>query len=305
MIALKKIIDFLGSDIINVFGNIENVYIKYLRPTDTVDKDTLDWIGLAKQDRQQVAEQSKAYVILCDPSVTYSEIIKLQKKILIHVNNPKMAVAQVANQFLVSKPFVGINSSSFIHPEAKISSSVYIGPNCSIGNSSIGENTQIYPNVTIYDNVHIGNNVIIQAGAVIGTDGLGCERTKEGILIKFPHFGGVEIGNNVEIGANCQIAKGALSNTIIGNGCKVNGLCVIAHNCILGKNVWISFSTTIAGSTRIADNVTIYSNVVVREQLTIGTDVKIGMGSVVTKNIPSGETWIGNPAKKIEKKIEK
>jgi UDP-3-O-[3-hydroxymyristoyl] glucosamine N-acyltransferase len=299
-IAVQEIIYFLGSEIINVFGNIENVYIKYLRPVDTVDEDTLDWIGSSKPNKQQAAEQSNAYVILCDPSVEYSDIIKLRKKILIHVLNPKMAVARVANQFLLSKPLPGINSSSYIHPEAIISSSVYIGANCSIGNCFIGENTQVYPNVTIYDNVSIGNNVIIQAGAVIGTDGLGCERKEDGTLVKFSHIGGVVIGNNVEIGANCQVARGALSDTIIGNGTKINGLCFIAHNCVIGINVLFTGNTMIAGSAKIEDNATIYSGVIIREQRTIGKGATIGMGAVVTKDVPAYEVWIGNPAKRKE-----
>ena len=119
--------------------------------------------------------------------------------------------------------------------------------------------------------------------------------------MKFPHFGGVIIGNNVEIGANCQIAKGALSDTIIGDGCKINGLCFIAHNCILGKNVWITGDTMLAGSVKIEDDVTIFSKVMVREQVRIGKSAIVGMGSVVTKNIPANEIWLGVPAKKIEK----
>lgn len=130
---------------------------------------------------------------------------------------------------------------------------------------------------------------------------MGCDRKKDGILVKFPHFGGVEICDDVEIGANCQITRGSLSNTIIGSGSKINGLCFIAHNCILSKNVWITGDTMLAGSVTIEDNVTIYSKVIIREQRTIGEGSVIGMGAVVTKDVPPGETWVGNPAKKMEK----
>lgn len=300
-IALQKIIDLLDSDVIRVYGNIENICVKNLQPAESVDEDTLDWIGKLKHNKQQIAEETKAKAILCDTAVVYSDSIAAQSKVLIQVKNPKIALALVADEFFLTKPSPGVHPTSFIHPEAVIAPTVYIGPNCSIGKCCILDGTRIYPNVTIYDGVSVGKNVLIQAGAVIGTDGLGCERRDDGTLIKFSHLGGVTIGDNVEIGANCQIARGALSNTIIGHGCKINGLCFIAHNCILGENVWITGNSMLAGSVRVGANATIFSSVIVREQRVIGEGSTIGMGAVVTKDVPSGETWLGNPAKKVEK----
>ena len=106
------------------------------------------------------------------------------------------------------------------------------------------------------------------------------------------------IEDDVEIGANCQVAKGVLSDTIIGNGCKINGLSFIAHNCVLEENVWITGDTMLCGTTHVKKNSTIFSNVIVRDQTIIGENVTVGMGSVVTKNIPDGEVWFGAPAHK-------
>lgn len=301
MISLYEIIDFLGTDVVNFFGDLDKVSVKYLRPIESVDEDTLDWISHRRQNKQQNAETTKAKTIVCDPSVLYSETIRLAGKVLIQVDNPRMALSLIANRFFVHHPEPGVHSTSVVHPEASLAPSVYVGPNCSIGKCTVGEGSRIYANVTIYDNVDIGPNAVIQSGAVIGTDGLGCDRRADGTLVKFPHLGGVEIGDDVEIGANCQIARGALSNTIIGNGCKINGLSFIAHNCNLGENVWITGNTMLAGSVTVEDNVTIYSKVIIREQRTIGKSAVIGMGAVVVSDVPPGETWLGNPAKRHER----
>lgn len=297
-IPLQEIIDLLDSQVIQVFGNVENTYIQYLKPVESVDEYTLDWVNSTKKNKQAIAEGSKANVLLVDKDVLYNQNIRTQHKILIQVQSPRLCISMVAEEFFVSNFLSGFHSNATVDPQSKISSSCYISAGCVIGKSKIGDNTILHPNVTIYDNVVIGKNCIIHAGAVVGTDGLGCQRLEDGTLVKFPHLGGVEIGDNVEIGANSQIARGALSNTIIKNGVKMNGLCFIAHNCILEENVWITGNSMLAGSVMVKKNTTIFSSVIIREQRIIGSGVTIGMGSVVTKDIPDGETWFGNPANK-------
>src|SRR5690606_28672585 len=166
----------------------------------------------------------------------------------------------------------------------------------------IGDNNIIHSNVCIYDRTKIGNDNVIHSGAIICVDGLGCIRNDDGSLTEFPQLGGVIIGNNTYIGANTHIASGSLSDTIIEDGCKINGLCFIGSNNHLHENVWITGSAMLAGSVTVGKNTNIFSKVVVREWCTIGEGATVGMGSVVTKNIPAGETWVGNPARKLEKK---
>lgn len=300
-IKIKDLIDFLDDNLISVFGEVGEKTIDNLADAEHVDSGTLDWINTRKSNKQYLAETSKATCVLVDKTVEYTEAIKLQGKILIVVENPRSSMADVAWHFFVNKKEVGVHRSATIHPKAEIALSCSIGAGCVIGKATIGPNTVLMPNVVVYDDVTIGANCLIQAGAVIGTDGLGCSRDKEGRLHKFPHLGGVVIGNDVEIGANCQIARGALSDTIIEDGCKMNGLCFISHNCHLEKNVWITGNTMLCGSVHVGKNTTIYSGVTVRDQRTIGMCATIGMGAIVTKDVPEGETWIGNPAKKLEK----
>jgi UDP-3-O-[3-hydroxymyristoyl] glucosamine N-acyltransferase len=300
-VKLKDIVKYLKNEIVFVSGEVENICISDIANNENQRPDTIDWINTVRGKKQELTEKAISKVILCDESIIYSDNIKKSSKTLIHVKNPKMAFALIANKYFIKQYERNIHETVIIHKEAIIGKKVFIGSNCNIGKCIIGENTFIYPGVTILEGVKIGKNVVIQAGSIVGSDGLGCERKNDGTLIKFPHFGGVFIGDNVEIGANCVITKGALSDTTIKKGCKINAQCYIAHNCNIGKNVWISPQSGLAGSVVIEDNATIYSNVIVREKIMIGKGAVIGMGSVVTKNIPSGETWIGNPAKKLVK----
>lgn len=300
-IPVTRIIEFLGNQIKAVYGNPDKFRVSYLRDLPHVDEFTLDWINPARPEKQQMAETSKAKVIVANSEVSYTENLRHQNKVILVVKNPKLAVAKVGNEFFVERPQPGIHPTAVLHPDVKLGKNVFIGPHTSIGKCNIGNDVVIHAGVTLYDNVTIKNNVLIHAGSVIGTDGLGCEREKDGKLVKFPHFGGVIINDNVEIGANCQIAKGALSDTVIGKGTKINVGCFIAHNTILGINVWLSPRVNITGSVKIGNNVTIFSGAIIREQKRIGKDAVVGMGAVVTKDVPAGETWIGNPARKLNK----
>lgn len=297
-IPIVDIISFLGNDVIAVFGKYDDVFIKYLRDPKDVDLFTLDWVNSLKINKQEIAESSIAKVVLVDQNVLYSKSIQNQNKVLVQVNNPRLAISLIAQKFFVPKLIPGVHSTATIDPKAVVSCKAFIGAGSVLGKCTIGKDTVIHPNVTISDNVIIGENCIIHAGVVVGTDGLGCQRLVDGTLIKFPHLGGVHIGSNVEIGANSQIARGVLSNTIIGNGVKINGLCFIAHNCILEENVWMTGNSMLAGSVKVEKNVTIYSSVTIRDNCVIGNGSVIGMGSVVINNVPAGETWFGNPAKK-------
>ena len=301
-IAVEEIISFLDKDVITVKGSSKGRFIDNIPDVLHVVETSLDWVNSSKANKQEIAENSQARVLVVDDSVVYSSAMADKGKVLLVVKNPRQIMAEIATQFFVEKKAPGIHSSATISEDAVIDPSAHVGAGCVIGNAKIGANTVLMPNVVVYDHVKIGDNCLIQAGAVIGTDGLGCVRDEQGKLTKFPHLGGVIIGNDVEIGANCQIAKGAFSDTLIDNGCKINGLCFIAHNGHLEENVWITGDTMLCGSVHVKRNTTIFSNVIVREQRTIGEHVTVGMGSVVTKDIPDEETWIGAPAHKLEKK---
>lgn len=297
-IEISQLISFLGTELIRVEGDSSFAYIDNIPDPAHVEESSLDWINSSKAEKQQIAESSKAKVLVVDPEVRYSEVMKEENKTLLVVSKPRVSMAKIATHFYIERKKPGIHPSAIVDNDAKIDPSAYIGPGCIVGKAVIGADTVLMANVTIYDDVKIGERCLIQAGVVIGTDGLGCSRDENGVLTKFPHLGGVVMGNDIEVGANSQIAKGSFSDTIIEDGCKINGLCFIAHNCHLEKNVWITGDTMLCGSVYVKKNTTIFSNVVVRDQRTIGEGVTIGMGAVVTKDVPDRETWLGSPAHK-------
>ncbi len=300
-IRVSDVICMLGRQVLRIYGNPDGKYVDNVADLEHVSISTLDWVNSEKHNKQEIAENSKANTIIVDQDIEYSETIKQDGKVLIVVENPRKSLMDVIYAFFAKKYKSGIDSSAIIHPNAKIGMNNYIGPNCYIGDCVIGDNNVIHSNVSVYDRTVIGNNNVIHSGAILCVDGLGCVRGADGKLQEFPQMGGVKIGDNCYIGGNTHIASGSLSDTIIENGCKINGMCFIGSNDHLYENVWITGSTMLAGSVKVGKNTTIFSRVVVRDWTSIGEGCTIGMGSVVTKQVPDGETWVGSPAKKFEK----
>lgn len=297
VIPVETIIEFLGDKVISVHGQTKDLFIDNLADVDRVCETTLDWINPSKVDKQSMAELSKARVILTDSSV-----VPVEGKTLIVVNNPKVALAEIGNHFFVEVVPATIHSTAVIDKEAVIGKCVHIGPYCVIGKCVIGDDCFIDSNVRVYDGVTIGHHCSVKAGAVLGGAGFGFEKDSSGNLFHFPQIGGLTIGNYVEIGANTCIDRGALSDTVIGDYSKINNLCHIAHNNRIGKNVVVTGCVNISGSNIIEDSVWIAPNSSIRGWVKIGEGATVGMAAVVTKDIPAHETWVGNPARKLEKK---
>ncbi|MCR4903429.1 MAG: UDP-3-O-(3-hydroxymyristoyl)glucosamine N-acyltransferase [Butyrivibrio sp.] len=296
-IELTKIIDFLDKKVIKVEGDISESFITNLAEVERVNEDTLDWINPAKQNKQEIAQNSKAKVLLVDDSIK-----PIPGKVLIHVRNPKVSLAEIGNEFFVDKIIPSIHPTAIIDPDAKIGKDCCIGPYAVIGKAVLGENCIIDSNVRIYDDVVMGHDCVVKAGAVLGGAGFGYERDEKGNKFRFPQVGQLIMGDFVEVGSNTCIDRGALADTVIGDYTKINNLCHIAHNNKIGKNVTITGCVNISGSNIIDDNVWIAPNSSIRGWVHIGEGATVGMGAVVVKNIPSHETWVGNPANKLEKK---
>lgn len=179
---------------------------------------------------------------------------------------------------------IGKNCSIF--PGTYIDSEVVIGDNCYVGSG-----------VKLLGKVKIGNDCIIRENTVIGSDGLTTRRDKRGEIITIPQFGGVIIEDNIQIGANTVIGKGAIDDTIIHTGSRIDNCCFISHNVQIGADTLIVGETIMFGSSSTGKQAFISGNSTVRDGVMIGEKAFVGMGAVVVKDVPAGSVVKGNPAK--------
>jgi UDP-3-O-[3-hydroxymyristoyl] glucosamine N-acyltransferase len=186
-------------------------------------------------------------------------------------------------------PFVYVGKEAVIDDEVTLFPGVYIGDGV-----HVGEGTVVYPNVSVLPNCIIGRNVIIHAGSVIGSDGFGYARDGD-VSVKIPQTGIVEIGDEVEIGANTTIDRASFEKTIIERGVKTDNLVQIGHNVVVGEHTIIVAQAGIAGSTRIGRNVIIGPQAGVIDHLEIGDRAMVVGGSGVAKSVPAGEVVAGFP----------
>jgi UDP-3-O-[3-hydroxymyristoyl] glucosamine N-acyltransferase len=237
------------------------------------------------------------------------------KKILIRVDNPRIAFAKALAVFFPEPKFAaGIHPSAVIAQSAQIDPTAHIGPHCTIGervkigtnvilqagnfvgdDSTIGDETNLFPNVTIYSRTQIGKRVRIHAGTVIGSDGFGYVFDAS-FHRKVPQIGNVVIGDNVEIGSNVSVDRGALGATVIGRGTKIDNLVQVAHNVEIGEHCILCAQVGIAGSAKLGNYCVLAGQVGIAGHLKIGDRVTIGSKAGVMHNIPDGEQWLGIPA---------
>ncbi|MCB1960056.1 MAG: UDP-3-O-(3-hydroxymyristoyl)glucosamine N-acyltransferase [Rhodocyclaceae bacterium] len=188
-----------------------------------------------------------------------------------------------------------IGPAAVVEVGAQIGEAVSIGPGCVVGAGvRLGRGTRLVANVTIYEACEIGEDCLIHAGAVIGADGFGFAREASGAWVKIPQIGRVIIGNDVEIGANTSIDRGAMDDTVIGHGVKLDNQIQIGHNVHIGDFTAIAGCVGIAGSTRIGARCMIGGQAGIIGHLNIADDVTISAGTLVTKSITGKGVYTAN-----------
>lgn len=222
---------------------------------------------------------------------------------------PKAAFAMCASEFYAevknAERMSAFPESAQVHGDSVVSSTALIGEGASIGAGAyigpgvvIGEGAVIEAGVSI-THALIGQGVHICAGARIGQAGFGFAESARG-LVRMPQLGRVVVKDNVEIGANSTVDRGALSDTVIGEGTKIDNLVQIGHNVSIGRNCVIAAQTGISGSCVIGDGVMMGGQVGLADHLTIGDGAMIAAGSGLMRDVPAGEKWGGSPAKPVK-----
>lgn len=295
VISVKEILKFLDDQKWEYTWTGDNSFlIEKFCSIDNLKSNSITW-SKTKEKMAGISEKEIESVLIIVPS----DITILSKKAnIIYTSEPKKVFFSILRQFFSTQMNSGIASDSVVLTK-------YIGKNVAIGHGCyIGKDVVLEDEVTIGNHVviecpaKVGKQSIIHSGTIIGTDGFGYYRNGNKYE-KVPHYGGVSIGERVEIGANTCIDRGTLEDTKIEDGVKIDNLCHIAHNVTIGKDSLIIACTLLGGSSKIEKEGYIAPGAIIRNQMKIGARSVVGMGAVVTKNIEEGKVVAGVPARVI------
>ena len=275
-----------------------------------------DLIYLDSPRYLDAAAASASKCVVVPPGLTPSG------KTLLRHANPKLAFARVATWLLPATTIAKgvhptaliaasarVDSRAGVGPYAVIEDDVRVGPESEIGafcflgrGARVGEGCRLFPRVTIYPGGRLGNRVVLHSGAVIGSDGFGyvSEGSKR---VKFPQIGGVEIQDDVEIGANTTVDRGSLDLTQVGAGVKLDNLVHVAHNVTIGENTVIAAQTGVSGSSTVGANVAVGGQVGIADHCEIEDGAILGAqaGIPTGKTIRKGQVVWGTPARPLAK----
>jgi len=300
--TLIEIVQQLGGELLGGPG----VRIRQVAPLQTAVVGEISFLAQQRYIHQLQSTQASAVIlgkevqdvttmprIVCaNPYAYYAGVVGLL--------NPPFKPDPGIHKSAVVAAGAHIAESSSVGPNAVIEAGASIGENCVIGAGSyvgrgtiIGSGTELHANVTIYHGCRIGDRCILHSGAVIGADGFG--NAKDGdIWRKIPQIGGVVIGDEVEIGANTTIDRGALDDTTIGNGVKLDNQIQIAHNVTVGDNTAIAACAGIAGSAKIGKNCTLGGASMIYGHISIADNINVSAGTLIMKSLdePGGYTGV-------------
>jgi len=308
-ITLKEIAEFVGGKLI---GN-EKIAIQNLAKIEEARPGDLTFLYLPAYEKYFTQTHASAILVKPDFKKNREDISYVE------VKDPNKAFSKIINRFF-SPDFKleGIDSTSFIHPKAKLGKNVSLGKNvvissgCVIGDNvkifhntviledvQIGNDCLIFPNVCIREKCVIGNRVIIHPGTVVGADGFGYDPDENGVFHKIHQIGIVKIEDDVELGANVCIDRASTGATIIKKGVKIDNLVHVAHNVVVGDNTAIAAQAGISGSTKIGKNCLIAGQVGIVGHIEIADKVTLIAQSGVSKGIPKAGVYFGAPAKEM------
>jgi UDP-3-O-[3-hydroxymyristoyl] glucosamine N-acyltransferase len=290
---------------------LANRLIAHVAPLDTADERSITFFSDAK--RKNAAALTRAGACFVRPE--HKDLLPATCAALVTMR-PQAAWAAAANR--LHAPRRHEPGAPPIHPEATLETGVELAPNVTIGQGArIGRGTRIGPGVVIGPGVLIGRDcrigatavigfallgdgVSVSAGAVIGEAGFGAAPGPRG-MVDLPQLGRVVIQDNVTLGANSCVDRGAFGDTTIGENTKIDNLVHVAHNVRIGRNCVLAAYTGVSGSTVVGDGVAFGGKAGVADHLNIGSGASIGAAASVFKDVPDGETWTGFPARPLKR----
>jgi UDP-3-O-[3-hydroxymyristoyl] glucosamine N-acyltransferase len=298
VVKLSEIIEFIENKYgckldFPITSRTSFVQIEITKPSDLVPG-ALDGITFCTEKNANKLDKTNCKIIVTPTSLKNTPD---GSKVYLSVADPKSVFIDICDRFFPSR----ILPTEHIHPTAIVDDKSVILENTRIGaysivfESQIGCGCIIHPGVVIY-NAQIGNNVIIKPGTVIGYDGFGYYWTGDDQIKKFPHYGKVIIEDDVEIGANTTIDRGALSDTIIRKGTKIDNLVHIAHGDEIGEQVIITAGVVVGGRVKVGRRTWLGIGAVIKQGIHLGKNAFVSMGAVVSKDVSDETQVIGNLA---------
>lgn len=272
-------------------GGNRECSISRIAPLETADANSISFLSNPRYELQMAA--SKAACVVVAPGMR--DAARARGACII-ADNPYAYFARLTQWWKAQKQgnvATGVHPSAVVHPESEIDPTAFIGPLCVIERGVVvGAHTQLHSRVTVYENSQIGRRCLLHSGVVIGADGFGFA-PQAGHWLKIEQLGRVRIGDDVEIGANTCIDRGALDDTVIENGVKIDNLVQIAHNVHIGAHTVIAGNTGIAGSAKIGTHCSIGGAANILGHLQIADGTSISPTSMVTRSIHKPGLYTG------------
>jgi len=311
--SVRKLAELLGGE---SRGNVDSFIadgqsIEKATPSDIVFVGDEAYLAKLKEANAGAVLLNAELAALADQDVCPAHII---------VDDPQGAFIQLLEHFRPQRapahsgisadahvrPSARFGDDTVVYPGAYIGDNVVTGKNCTVHHGvsigagcQLGNDVALYPGVALYPEVIIGDRVIIHASAVVGADGFGY-RFVDGRHEKIPHFGSVQIGNDVEIGASATIDRGMIGDTLIGDGTKIDNLVIVAHNCEIGRHNAIAAQVGFAGSSTSGDYVVCGGQAGIADHVNIGARCMLAASTSAHKDTIAGETYAGIPAERIK-----
>jgi UDP-3-O-[3-hydroxymyristoyl] glucosamine N-acyltransferase len=299
---LRELVERLGDA--EIIGD-DSLEVSRAASLSGADAESISFLHRADY-QDQLKTTAAAAVVLAPAHVGLTDITRVVTanpyawfaRLATELHPPRVAPVGIHPSAVIDPAAVigqGVRIGALVHVAAgaRIGDRASIGAGCIIGEeATIGADTLLHAQVTVYHAVSIGARCILHSGTVIGSDGFGFA-PQDGRWIKIPQIGRVRIGDDVEIGANCAVDRGALDDTVIEEGVKLDNLVQIAHNVRIGAHTVIAGNTGVAGSTTVGDHCIIGGASTLAGHLTIVAGTTIAGGTTITRSIAQPDTYVG------------